>query len=43
MCFSGGCKQRVESRLTFMKEDTTIYHLFMVFKEKVSIAEVKKY
>uniref|UniRef100_A0A7N5ZYV9 Solute carrier family 5 member 8 n=1 Tax=Anabas testudineus TaxID=64144 RepID=A0A7N5ZYV9_ANATE len=34
--FTGGCKQRLESRLMLMKEDTTIYYLFKFFKEKVT-------
>lgn len=42
-CFSGGCRQRAEPRLTFTKEDTTIYHLFKFFKEKVSVADGNGY
>uniref|UniRef100_A0A7N8XZA8 Solute carrier family 5 member 8 n=1 Tax=Mastacembelus armatus TaxID=205130 RepID=A0A7N8XZA8_9TELE len=31
-----GCRLGVESRLTLMKEDTTVYHLFRFFKDRVS-------
>ncbi|XP_029017411.1 sodium-coupled monocarboxylate transporter 1 [Betta splendens] len=37
---TGGCKQRAESRLTLMKEDTTIYHVFKFFKHKVKRSRV---
>lgn len=33
---AGGCKQKVESRLTLKKEDSTIYHLVRCLNEKVS-------
>uniref|UniRef100_A0A8C3AT26 Solute carrier family 5 member 8 n=1 Tax=Cyclopterus lumpus TaxID=8103 RepID=A0A8C3AT26_CYCLU len=33
---TGGWKLKVESRLTLMKEDTTLYHLFKFFKERVT-------
>ncbi|KAA8580000.1 sodium-coupled monocarboxylate transporter 1 [Etheostoma spectabile] len=33
--FTGGCKLKVESKLTLMKEDTTLYHLFQVCKDRV--------
>ncbi|XP_070784706.1 sodium-coupled monocarboxylate transporter 1-like [Enoplosus armatus] len=33
--FTGGWKLKVESRLTLLKEDTTLYHLFKFFKDKV--------
>ncbi|XP_030197307.1 sodium-coupled monocarboxylate transporter 1 [Gadus morhua] len=33
---SGGWKVNVDSRLTLMKEDTTCYHIFRFFKEKVA-------
>ncbi|CAL8318762.1 unnamed protein product [Lota lota] len=33
---SGGCKLHVDSRFTLMKEDTTCYHVFRFFKEKVA-------
>ncbi|XP_026183089.1 sodium-coupled monocarboxylate transporter 1 isoform X2 [Mastacembelus armatus] len=32
---TGGCRLGVESRLTLMKEDTTVYHLFRFFKDRV--------
>ncbi|XP_053200203.1 sodium-coupled monocarboxylate transporter 1 [Scomber japonicus] len=32
---TGGLKLRAESRLTLMKEDTTLYYLFKFFQEKV--------
>ncbi|XP_073337299.1 sodium-coupled monocarboxylate transporter 1-like [Pagrus major] len=32
---TGGLRTRVESRLTLMKEDTTLYHLFTFIKDKV--------
>ncbi|XP_031721485.1 sodium-coupled monocarboxylate transporter 1 [Anarrhichthys ocellatus] len=34
--FTGGWKLKVESRLTLMKEDTTVYHLFKYFKDRVT-------
>lgn len=40
---SGGLKLRVESGLTLMKEDTTLYHLFKCFKDRVSAAAGKRY
>ena len=40
---SGGWKLKAESRLTLRKEDTTIYHLFIFFKDRVSTAAVKQY
>ncbi|KAM6896103.1 sodium-coupled monocarboxylate transporter 1 [Lycodopsis pacificus] len=33
---TGGWKLKVESRLTLMKEDTTVYHLFKYFKDRVT-------
>ncbi|XP_037615828.1 sodium-coupled monocarboxylate transporter 1 [Sebastes umbrosus] len=33
--FTGGWKLKVESRLMLMKEDTTLYHLFKLCKDKV--------
>ncbi|XP_035536898.1 sodium-coupled monocarboxylate transporter 1-like [Morone saxatilis] len=33
--FTGGWKLKVESKLTLMKEDTTLYHLVKIFKERV--------
>ncbi|XP_034079010.1 sodium-coupled monocarboxylate transporter 1 [Gymnodraco acuticeps] len=33
---TGGRKLKVESRLTLMKEDTTVYHLFKFFKDRVT-------
>ncbi|KAG8005724.1 Sodium-coupled monocarboxylate transporter 1 [Nibea albiflora] len=33
--FTGGWKLKVESRLTLMKEDTTLYHLVKFFKDRV--------
>uniref|UniRef100_A0A4W6E089 Solute carrier family 5 member 8 n=1 Tax=Lates calcarifer TaxID=8187 RepID=A0A4W6E089_LATCA len=33
--FTGGWKERVDLRLTLMREDTTIYHIFKFFKGKV--------
>ncbi|XP_075932145.1 sodium-coupled monocarboxylate transporter 1 [Anarhichas minor] len=34
--FTGGWKLKVESRLKLMKEDTTVYHLFKYFKDRVT-------
>ncbi|XP_029318235.1 sodium-coupled monocarboxylate transporter 1 [Cottoperca gobio] len=34
--FTGGWKLKVESRLTLMKEDTTLYHIFKFFKDRVT-------
>nr|XP_019947839.1 PREDICTED: sodium-coupled monocarboxylate transporter 1-like [Paralichthys olivaceus] len=31
---TGGCKQRVESRLMITKEDTTLYHIFRFFRAR---------
>uniref|UniRef100_A0AAQ4QET2 Solute carrier family 5 member 8 n=1 Tax=Gasterosteus aculeatus aculeatus TaxID=481459 RepID=A0AAQ4QET2_GASAC len=36
MYVSGGWKQKVVSRLTLMKEDTNLYHLFRLVKDRVS-------
>ncbi|XP_056281325.1 sodium-coupled monocarboxylate transporter 1 [Pseudoliparis swirei] len=33
---TGGWKLKVESRLTLMKEDTTLYHLFKFFKDRIT-------
>ncbi|XP_035531766.1 sodium-coupled monocarboxylate transporter 1-like [Morone saxatilis] len=33
--FTGGWRAREESRLSFMKEDTTTYHIFSFFKDRV--------
>ncbi|XP_070709650.1 sodium-coupled monocarboxylate transporter 1 [Pempheris klunzingeri] len=33
--FTGSLKLKVESRLTLMKEDPTLYHLFKCFKDRV--------
>ncbi|XP_078099028.1 sodium-coupled monocarboxylate transporter 1 isoform X2 [Sander vitreus] len=33
--FTGGWKLKVESKLTLMKEDTTLYHLFQFCKDRV--------
>uniref|UniRef100_A0A8P4GHH2 Solute carrier family 5 member 8 n=1 Tax=Dicentrarchus labrax TaxID=13489 RepID=A0A8P4GHH2_DICLA len=33
--FTGGWKLKVESKLTLMKEDTTLYHLVKLFKDRV--------
>ncbi|XP_053271041.1 sodium-coupled monocarboxylate transporter 1 [Pleuronectes platessa] len=33
---TGGRKQRVESRLMIMKEDTTLYHMFRFFRGRVT-------
>ncbi|KAK5849174.1 hypothetical protein PBY51_008836 [Eleginops maclovinus] len=33
---TGGRKLKVESRLTLMKEDTTVYHLYKFFKDRVT-------
>ncbi|KAG7215929.1 hypothetical protein INR49_031525 [Caranx melampygus] len=33
--FTGGCFLNVESRLTLMKEDTTLYYLIKFFKDRV--------
>uniref|UniRef100_A0A8C4I9J0 Sodium-coupled monocarboxylate transporter 1 n=1 Tax=Dicentrarchus labrax TaxID=13489 RepID=A0A8C4I9J0_DICLA len=34
--FTGGWRAREESRLSFMKEDTTTYHIFLFFKNRVT-------
>uniref|UniRef100_A0AAQ6A9U2 Solute carrier family 5 member 8 n=1 Tax=Amphiprion ocellaris TaxID=80972 RepID=A0AAQ6A9U2_AMPOC len=33
--FTGGCKMKVESRLTLAKEDTTLYHFFKFLKGRI--------
>ncbi|XP_060925511.1 sodium-coupled monocarboxylate transporter 1-like [Limanda limanda] len=33
--FTGGWGQKVESRLTLMKEDTTLYHLIRCIKDRL--------
>lgn len=43
MYISGGRKLKVESRLRLMKEDTTLYHLFKCFKDRVSAAAGRRY
>lgn len=40
---SGGWKNRVDSRLTLMKEDTISHHLFVTIKNRVSAAAVMQY
>lgn len=37
---AGGCKQKVEPRLTLKREDSTLYHLALCLNEKVSGATV---
>lgn len=37
----GGWKLKVESRLTLKKDDTTVYHVFKFFNDRVSAAAVK--
>ncbi|XP_068163616.1 sodium-coupled monocarboxylate transporter 1-like [Antennarius striatus] len=39
--FTGGQRSRVDSRVTFMKEDTTFYYLFMLIKDRVMSREAK--
>lgn len=38
MRFSGGRRLTVDPRLMLMKEDTTLYHLFVYFRDRVSVA-----
>uniref|UniRef100_A0A8C6TVZ8 Solute carrier family 5 member 8 n=1 Tax=Neogobius melanostomus TaxID=47308 RepID=A0A8C6TVZ8_9GOBI len=39
--FSGGTEQKAQTKLTFLKEDTTLFQMYEFFKHKVSVVNSK--